>query len=74
VVGAHQVLMFFQQWRSEAHRKYGLSSRDAFFALFFLPRNIFDDVPLRRKVNIAMRVFFTFLALQIITLVLYKLM
>jgi hypothetical protein len=64
--------MTFQQWRSEARRKYGLSSRDAFFSLFFLGDIV--DVSRRRKANIAMLVFCTFLALQIITFtVLYSL-
>jgi hypothetical protein len=71
VVGAYQAWMLFQQWRSEARRKYGLSSGDAFLALFVLPRD-FVDVSQRRKVNIGMRVFLTFLALEIITwIVLY---
>jgi predicted Kef-type K+ transport protein len=65
VVGAYQVGMMLQQWHSEARRKYGLSSRDA-FALFFLS-DIFADVSRRRKMNIAMRVFLTFSALQVIT-------
>ncbi|MBO0754819.1 MAG: hypothetical protein J2P54_03090 [Bradyrhizobiaceae bacterium] len=58
--------MMFQQWRSEARRKYGLSSRDAFSAVFFLG-DIFVDVSRRRKARIAMRVFLIFWALQVIT-------
>jgi hypothetical protein len=66
VVGAYQAWMLLQQLRSELRRKYGLSSRDAFLGLFALPRD-FVDVSQRRKVNIAMRVFLTFLALEVIT-------
>jgi hypothetical protein len=67
--GFYQQCMMGKHWRSDLRRRGGLFSIDAFIDPFF-SSNVSDEVRARRrKVNISMLVFFTFLALEFITII-----